>query len=449
MKVLILAAKGIKESLRDKKNFAFLMLFPLMFLVLFRVAFGWGPEATETYDIVVLDEDDGVGPWMQTDPEWLEFYNAIQGTDYDGTEFFQQEIIGGHETGGEFLVEEVLRTAQHEDANKKMFSIKTAKSRSEAEKMIKDELAVCMVVIPANYSSALQGNVDLAVVEELRAHGQIINMSSDEYAHAQVELSGALGNFDFSFAASLVQGQIYTSTQVMYATVRYTVGSGFPEGPVVLQGGSVGVLYVSVGETEEFTVFDWQAPGIVIFALLMTAIYVTVTLATEIKNRTLQRLRLTKMSALDMMGGTTLRWMFVGALQAVVLILVVLALGTKVAGDVGFTMAYVFLIAVVAILASIALGLVISSFVDDPEQAGNIGTAIIVPMSFLTGAFFPMDLAFAQVLPWTQAANAMKQAMLYADFTQAGVHLMYALVGAIALFVIGVLIFKKKRLETI
>ncbi len=186
----------------------------------------------------------------------------------------------------------------------------------------------------------------------------------------------------------------------------------------------------------------------------MTAIYVTVTLATEIKNRTLQRLRLTKMSALDMMGGTTLRWMFVGALQAVVLILVVLALGTKVAGDVGFTMAYVFLIAVVAILASIALGsialgLVISSFVDDPEQAGNIGTAIIVPMSFLTGAFFPMDLAFAQVLPWTQAANAMKQAMLYADFTQAGVHLMYALVGAIALFVIGVLIFKKKRLETI
>ncbi|NIP37078.1 MAG: hypothetical protein GWN18_19050, partial [Thermoplasmata archaeon] len=49
---------------------------------------------------------------------------------------------------------------------------------------------------------------------------------------------------------SLVQGQIYTSTQVMYATVRYTVGSGFPEGPVVLQGGSVGVLYVSVGATE-------------------------------------------------------------------------------------------------------------------------------------------------------------------------------------------------------
>jgi ABC-2 type transport system permease protein len=149
------------------------------------------------------------------------------------------------------------------------------------------------------------------------------------------------------------------------------------------------------------------------------------------------------------MTGTTLRWMFVGALQAVVLILVVLAVGTKVAGDVGPTMAYVFVIGLVAILASIALGLIISSFVDDPEQAGNIGTAIVVPMSFLTGAFFPMDVAFAQVLPWTQAANAMKQAMLYSDFDQAGIHLMYALAGAVALFAIGVLIFKKKRLETI
>ena len=449
MKLIVLAVKGIKESLRDKKNFLFLMIFPLMFLVLFRVAFGWGPEATETYDIVVVDGDYGIGPWVQTDPDWLEFLNMMNGTDYNGTEFFQEEILMGHATGGKFLIEEVLNTARHEDTGKRMFNVKVVKTRSEAEDMIKDEEAVCMVVIPANYSSSLQGNVDLAVVEEMRAHGVPMNMSSEEYAHSTVDLSGALGNFDFSFAASLVQGQIYGYTQAMYATIRYTVGSGFPEGPIVLQGGSIGVLYVSVGDTEEFTMFDWQAPGIVIFALLMTAIYVSLTLATEVKNRTLQRLRLTKMSATDMMGGTTLRWLFVGAFQTVVLVLVILALGTKVAGDVGPTMAYLFVIAMVAILASIALGLIISSFVDDPEQAGNIGTAIVVPMSFLTGAFFPMDLAFAKVLPWTQAADAMKQAMLYADFAQANVHLMYAFIGAMVVFVIGVVIFKKKRLETI
>ena len=99
MKLIVLAVKGIKESLRDKKNFLFLMIFPLMFLVLFRVAFGWGPEATETYDIVVVDGDYGIGPWVQTDPEWLEFLNMMNGTDYNGTEFFQEEILMGHATG--------------------------------------------------------------------------------------------------------------------------------------------------------------------------------------------------------------------------------------------------------------------------------------------------------------------------------------------------------------
>lgn len=449
MKLIVIAVKGIKESLRDRKNFLFLMAFPLLFLVLFRVAFGWGPETTETYDIVVVDNDTGVGPWVQSDPEWLALMNQINGTNYTGPEFFREEILFGHDTAGAFFVEEVLMKVEHEDTDKMMFNVKVVETRAEGEDMIKDEEAVVLVVIPANYSSAIQGNVDKAVVEELRGHGFPANMSSDDYSNAVIELSGALGNFDFSFTASLVQGQIYGYVNAMYSMIRYTVGSELPGGPVVIEGGSVNALYVSVGDTESFTIFDWQAPGIVIFALMMTAIYVSLTLATEVKNRTLQRLRLTKMSAVDMMGGTTIRWMFVGAFQTVVLIVVVLALGTKVAGDLGPTMAYLFLISMVAILASIALGLIISSFVDDPEQAGNIGTAIVVPMSFLTGAFFPMDLAFAQVLPWTQAAHAMKQAMLYADFTQANVHLMYALAGAIVVFIIGVLIFKKKRLETI
>ncbi len=448
MKLMVITVKGIKESLRDKKNFVFLMMFPILFLIMFRIAFGWGPETTDTYDIVVVDGDTGEGPWDTNDPEWLEAMNQINGTDYTGPEFFREVILEGSDTAGQYFVDEVLRTAKHEDADKLMFKVKMVDSRKEGEKMIKDEEAVCLVVIPANFSNALQGNVDQAVVEEMRAQGVVVNMSSDRYAHAVVEMSGALGNFDYSFAASLVQGQLYGTTNGMYAAIRYTVGSSFPGGPVVLQGGSIGTAYVSVGETEDFTVFDWQAPGMVVFALMMTAIYVSITLAMEVKNRTLQRLRLTKMSSLDMMGGTTLRWLFVGVLQVIILIVILVALGTRMAGDFGMTVAYLFIIALIAVLASIAMGLIISSFVDDPEQAGNIGTAVIVPMSFLTGAFFPMDLSFAQVLPWTQAANALKQTMLYADWAQANVHMMYALAGALFLFVAGVLIFKKKRLET-
>jgi ABC-2 type transport system permease protein len=121
-------------------------------------------------------------------------------------------------------------------------------------------------------------------------------------------------------------------------------------------------------------------------------------------------------------------------------------LGTRVAGDPLPTILAIFIIALVAVLASIALGLIISAFVDDPEQAGNIGTAIVVPLSFLTGAFFPLDIAVANALPWTQCSNALKQVMLYADFEQAWIYTSYALVLTLVLFIIGVVVFRYKRL---
>lgn len=446
MKVIVLAVKGIKESFRDLKNLAFLLAFPLLFLILFRVAFGFGPETTDTYDIVVIDEDNGEGPWTTEEPEWLPYYNLMMGTNLTASEFFTQVILLNYSTSGEFFVEEVLRKAMYEDNETKMFNVILETDMDKAEDMISNEEAALLVVIPANFSDAIQGAVDQAIVDELRAHAIPANATVPDYAHAFVELMGGIGNYDYSFAASLVQNLVYTYVGTLEATVRYTVGSTLPGGPVSQTSGRVDVVWVSIGETEEFTVYDWQAPGMIIFALMMTAIYVTATLATEVKNKTLQRLQLTKMRAVDLMGGTTIRWLVIGFFQTIIMVAAIWALGTRVAGDPGPTIAAIFMIAMVAILASISLGLIISAFVDDPEQAANIGTAIVIPMSFLTGAFFPMDVAVAKLLPWTQCANAMKQVMLYADFEEALLYTGYAMVGAVVLFIVGVMVFRQKRL---
>ncbi len=449
MKALVLAVKGIKESLRDIKSLAFLLIFPLMFLLLFRVAFGWAPEATDTYSIAVLDLDDGEGPWDQQDPEWLAIYNNASGTTLTAEEFFQGPVLQGHDTAGEFLIEVVFKSALYEDNKTKMFDITTVNSRKKGEDLIKDGEVVALVVLPANLSSAIQGVIDQAVVDEVRAHGVPMNASSDQYAQTALDLTGSLGNYDFSFSSSLVSGQVMGYIGVLETVVRNNVGAIFPEGPVTNEGGSVGVQFVSIRETEEFTVFDWQAPGIFIFALLMTAIYVSATLATEYKNKTIHRLRLTKMRSVDLMAGTTIRWMFVGALQVLILFFVAWGIGTKVAGDVLPTFAFCFVIAMVVVLASISLGLIISAFIDDPEQAGNIGTGIAVPLSFLTEAFFPLEFAPAKVLPWTQGADAMKQLMLYNEWGAALEHMAYALLGALILFFVGVYIYQQRRLRAL
>jgi ABC-2 type transport system permease protein len=447
MKFLVIAVKGVKESLRDAKSLIFLLLFPIMFLVLFRAAFG-GLEDTNTYDIAVLNLDDGQGPWSDVEPEWLAIHNAQMGTDLTAEEFLEQEILAGHDTVGDFLIEEVLKDALFEDNETKMFNIKIVKTRDKGEDLIESDDASALIVIPANFTSAVQGIIDQAVVDEVRAHSIPMNSSSDQYARTAIDLSGGLGNFDFSFASSHVQGQIFGYLGAMETIVRMQVGSGLPGGPVTTEGGSVTTQFVSVGETEDFTMFDWQAPGIFIFALLMTAIYVAITLSTENQNKTVHRLRLTKATSLDLMAGNTIRWLFIGSFQILIMFIIAWLLGTKVAGDILPTFLFCYLIAIIAILGSISLGLIISAFVDDPEQAGNVGTAVAVPMSFLTEAFFPLDFAAAKVLPWTQAANGMKQLMLYNEWGAATEHAIFALVGSIILFIIGVIVFRQKRLRS-
>jgi ABC-2 type transport system permease protein len=212
-------------------------------------------------------------------------------------------------------------------------------------------------------------------------------------------------------------------------------------------GGSVSGAFVSVKATEELTMFDIMVPGVMVFGLMMQAIGVTLTMGTEVKNRTLHRLRLTKMTAFDLLGGTTIRWMALGALQVVIFFLVAMGLGVNMAGDLWITVPTAILIALVVVLATLSLGLIISAYVDDPEQATNLSFLVVMPMAFFTGAFFPVDFAFASVLPWTQGANALNKAMLYADIGDAMIHTGYCLMGALVLFAAGVIVFSRHRLR--
>jgi ABC-type multidrug transport system permease subunit len=133
-------------------------------------------------------------------------------------------------------------------------------------------------------------------------------------------------------------------------------------------------------------------------------------------------------------------------LQTLLIFVVALAVGTHFAGDYLVAVPIAILIGVVVVLASIALGLIISSFVDDPEQASNLGTLIVVPLSFFTGVYFNMDLSATRYLPWTQGATAMRQALLFNNWGTAMAATLICLLGAGVMFVMGVLLFKYKRL---
>jgi len=134
-------------------------------------------------------------------------------------------------------------------------------------------------------------------------------------------------------------------------------------------------------------------------------------------------------------------------LQVLVLFAAVVLVGTHFAGPPGSVLPYAILVGLAVVLASVALGLVVSAFVDDPEQAGNLSTLLVVPLSFLTGAFFDLQLPGIEYLPWAQGSYAMRQLMIYDDVGAAMGAAGLCLAGGVALFALGSLLYHYKRLR--
>jgi ABC-2 type transport system permease protein len=447
--VMPIAVKGVKEFLRNRMSFVFAVLFPIVIMVVFRIAFGGGGGTdASSYPVAVVDLDTGEGPWDVSDPPWLPYFNANGSVNLTASELFDQLIIQNQSTGGEFLVKKVLAKAELEGTDTRAFRITEYPTVEKGWNAVTDRKAAALVVVPANFSRALQGVVDRAVVDELRAHGITLNYSMPDYGDTAVNLSGELTSFDYSYAATLVTGQVMGYTEVVYHTVRVNTAMALGLAPVSEQAGSVMPHSVPIKLTRELNNFDMMLPGVIVFGLMMQAMGVTVTLGTEMKSKTLNRLRLTKMTSFDMMAGTTIRWMILGVIQVVLFMVVALLLGVRTGGPLPMAFAGAILIGLVVVIATLSLGLIISSFIDDPEQASQLSVVIVMPMAFLTGVFFPVDFEFAKALPWSQAAEAMKQVMVYGSWGDAMAHVAIVLVESLVLFAISVYLFSSRRLRS-
>jgi len=162
-------------------------------------------------------------------------------------------------------------------------------------------------------------------------------------------------------------------------------------------GGPMGVPY-----------FDYLAPGMVVFALLMLAVNVSASLAREVDKGTLSRLRQTPMTSFDLLFGVFVMWALVAVVQVALLFGTALALGVDWQGGVR-GLAGAMGIGVLAGLASIALGLLIAAFATTEGIAGGISTLITVPLAFVVGVFMPMPTEWAaSLLPWGQAIRCIR-----------------------------------------
>lgn len=450
LKFVTIAVKGLKEIVRDRGLLAMTLLFPMVFMLVFGYAFGVGGGQNTPYVIVVLNNDTGTS------------------SSYMGS---------GHFNFGENFTQ-VLRDLKYENSTVSMFTLQNA-TREEALKLLMKRSIACVVTIPENFSEAMEATINSTirttvtslVGETFQQTGGLGNatfpsgglnftlpgnetlpeLPEAENITATVSIEGDMGYINFGTTQSIIRGVLSNYIEAVQSEAKKQVLQVVPEEISVgedLQHVSVDVE--SVSGTRAFTTFDYQAPGIIVFGLLMGSIAVAGALARETESQTLSRLKVSLMRSFDLLLGTLLPWTLLAIAQLLILFGVALAMGFHWVGGASSLLIAIF-IGFIAGVACISLGLLVAAFSKSEGHATTLGMLVSVPLSFLVGAFFPLPSqaeAVTVFLPWRQACTALISVLTYGAQLQEVMPNITAMVLETAvLFTAGVIAFAKMRLK--
>jgi len=462
MKFLSLATKALKQTIRDRRSLFFLLLFPVVFMIIFAFAFG-SPSSlgtgTTSHEIAVINLDQGAT---------VSINNTTQHVN-DGAIFTR-----------------LLENITYPQTDTHMFALNNV-SADQAQTMLKSRGLDAVITIPENFSQAVvalanasaraetASDIGLIVINESTSEAGVasglptsasssqlpanITLPKQSNATAQVIVEGDTGTAAFAAAQGLILNVLTQfESQIQGMAIRQV------DSTLAQNQSNASIDYISAAVqpltgTRSLTLFDYQAPGLIVFALLMQVSSVAQDLARESDRGTLNRLKLSNMRSFDLLFGTLLTWIVIAVAQILLLFGVAVALGFEWAGGAN-SIGLAVLVGIIGGIASISLGLLLAAFTTNERQAAQLGVLIAVPVSFLTGAFFPLPneilgtvfgttFQVYDLLPWTQVADALRQVLLYgSNFGAVAIYVGFAIVLTAILFVVGVVSYSRVRLRS-
>jgi ABC-2 type transport system permease protein len=204
------------------------------------------------------------------------------------------------------------------------------------------------------------------------------------------------------------------------------------------------------------TDFNLYAPGLLVFAILFLIPQTALLLGREMRTHTIRRLRLSGVSAAELLGGIGLSQLAIGIVQILLFLGGLILFGLDYTRSLGPILLASFLTA----LSAVGGGLIVGCFVQNDSQAVNLGATVTMVQVFISGAFFPLPaaplfqlfghaIAWNDILPATHAMIALQQSALYgADLGQIAFRLAAAAALSGLFFLLGAFLFQWKVLST-
>ncbi|WP_299523978.1 ABC transporter permease [uncultured Methanobrevibacter sp.] len=305
--------------------------------------------------------------------------------------------------------------------NESLFSVHEVSNENQAQKMLENGSVSTILVIPQDFTE---------------------DMGNNQSSLGEVVIKGNPISSDYGIGSSVISGIV---SEFSKEIIKEVSGQTIPE---------IELKYEDLNISSSST-FDLYAPGLIIFAILMTITVVATNVAQEEESGMIKRLKLSKMKTSDYVIGNLISWSFVGVIQVIIMLLVAILVGFKWEGGV-YTLFLACIVGVVTTFSSVAVALIIVAFSKNAKQASSISPIIAVPLSFISGSFIPLpDCVIAnfggqpiqiyEILPWNQAITAVRQVLTYGQGLNAiFTNLIIILIMGTILLAISIVLFNKK-----
>ncbi|MCY3413518.1 MAG: ABC transporter permease [Candidatus Heimdallarchaeota archaeon] len=418
-KLLQLTTNYIKHYTRNRSILIGAIVFPLVFVAVFGIAFQYSEPGTTTIRIGILSTDQGI-PSNAIVP-----FDNSNATAFEVRDYFY----------------DILTDITFEDNETKIFDISYYNADNESTALADLEKREIYILL------YLDNDFSLGFMAALRNQLQIIP-GMDIYTNNWV----GYPNANYTTDMVMKGDQTLQSFSIASSVLLSVVNTFFNLGD---QLNGVNIDVEGAYETESFTAFDMVLPGIVMFALLITMQVVAQSSLKDVESGLIERLKISKISDWEYTLSLILGQLVISIIQIPILFGVGLMFGFPFNSSIGIA----FLFAVLISLSVSGIGLMIAGIVKNQEAAGTAGNMIATPMAFLSSAFFMVpnpelfsigDIAFRafDILPSTLAIESLRLVMLSGyGLGDLVYQLVFLSVLAVLYLGLGMFLYSKKHLR--
>jgi ABC-2 type transport system permease protein len=266
-----------------------------------------------------------------------------------------------------------------------MLKISSLVSREQALQWLRTRKADVAIVLPENLSLAVSGIQDLP--------GQT----------ARIELIGDVTRMEY------VVGAVW-SEELISSFLQNKAGIRMP----------FTWHETTLGFSGARTSFELYLPGLLILSIIMIIFSASAALVREPEARTLERLRISRLTTLEFLVGLSLVQILVALASVVLALLTAISLGyTLIPGTLGF----ILLISMLTALSMISFSLLVAAMCRSVKEVAIIGTFPLFLLMFFTGAAFPIQggslfylgghhVMLNEILSPTFAVNALNKVLV-------------------------------------